>query len=50
VRKDSSASCGIATVSSTEPHATYNVTEIEEAVAAAASGGRSGKILIVPRG
>jgi len=31
-------------------HATYDVTEIKEAVAAAASGGRSGKILIVPRG
>ena len=30
-------------------HATYDVSEIEEAVAAAASGGRSGKILIVPR-
>jgi len=30
-------------------HATYDVTEIEAAVAAAASGGRSGKILIVPR-
>jgi mitochondrial enoyl-[acyl-carrier protein] reductase / trans-2-enoyl-CoA reductase len=31
-------------------HATYDVTEIKDAVAAAASGGRSGKILIVPRG
>jgi mitochondrial enoyl-[acyl-carrier protein] reductase / trans-2-enoyl-CoA reductase len=31
-------------------HATYDVTEIKQAVAAAASGGRSGKILIVPRG
>ena len=31
-------------------HAIYDVTEIKEAVAAAASGGRSGKILIVPRG
>ena len=31
-------------------HATYDVTEIKEAVAAAASGGRLGKILIVPRG
>ena len=31
-------------------HATYDITEIKEAVAAAASGGRSGKILIVPRG
>lgn len=31
-------------------HATYDVTQIKEAVAAAASGGRSGKILIVPRG
>ncbi len=30
-------------------HATYDVSEIKEAVAAAASGGRSGKILIVPR-
>jgi len=30
-------------------HATYDVTEIEAAVAAAASGGRSGKILIVPQ-
>jgi trans-2-enoyl-CoA reductase len=30
-------------------HATYDVTEIKNAVAAAASGGRSGKILIVPR-
>ena len=30
-------------------HATYDVSEIEEAVAAAASGRRSGKILIVPR-
>jgi NADPH:quinone reductase-like Zn-dependent oxidoreductase len=30
-------------------HATYDVSEIEDAVAAAASGGRSGKILIVPR-
>jgi NADPH:quinone reductase-like Zn-dependent oxidoreductase len=30
-------------------HATYDVTEIKDAVAAAASGGRSGKILIVPR-
>jgi mitochondrial enoyl-[acyl-carrier protein] reductase / trans-2-enoyl-CoA reductase len=30
-------------------HATYDVGEIREAVAAAASGGRSGKILIVPR-
>ena len=30
-------------------HATYDVSEIREAVAAAASGGRSGKILIVPR-
>ena len=30
-------------------HATY-VTEIKQAVAAAAGGGRSGKILIVPRG
>lgn len=30
-------------------HATYDVTEIKEAVAAAASGGRSGKVLIVPR-
>jgi NADPH:quinone reductase-like Zn-dependent oxidoreductase len=29
-------------------HATYDVSEIKEAVAAAASGGRSGKILIVP--
>jgi len=31
-------------------HATYDVGEIREAVAAAASGRRSGKILIVPRG
>jgi len=30
-------------------HATYDVTEIKAAVAVAASGGRSGKILIVPR-
>ena len=30
-------------------HATYDVSEIKEAVAAAASGGRSGKILVVPR-
>jgi NADPH:quinone reductase-like Zn-dependent oxidoreductase len=30
-------------------HATYDVSEIKEAVAAAAGGGRSGKILIVPR-
>ena len=30
-------------------HATYDVSEIKEAVAAAASGRRSGKILIVPR-
>lgn len=30
-------------------HATYDVSKIKEAVAAAASGGRSGKILIVPR-
>ena len=30
-------------------HATYDVSEIKKAVAAAASGGRSGKILIVPR-
>jgi NADPH:quinone reductase-like Zn-dependent oxidoreductase len=30
-------------------HATYDVTEIKDAVAVAASGGRSGKILIVPR-
>jgi NADPH:quinone reductase-like Zn-dependent oxidoreductase len=30
-------------------HATYDVSEIKEAVATAASGGRSGKILIVPR-
>jgi len=30
-------------------HATYDVGEIQDAVAAAASGGRSGKILIVPR-
>ena len=29
--------------------ATYDVSEIKDAVAAAASGGRSGKILIVPR-
>lgn len=29
-------------------HATYDVSEIEQAVTAAASGGRSGKILIVP--
>jgi NADPH:quinone reductase-like Zn-dependent oxidoreductase len=29
-------------------HATYDVGEIEEAVAAAAGGGRAGKILIVP--
>lgn len=30
-------------------HATYDVSEIKEAVAAAASGKRTGKILIVPR-
>ena len=30
-------------------HATYDVSEIKEAVAAAASGERTGKILIVPR-
>ena len=30
-------------------HATYDVSEIKDAVAAAASDGRSGKILIVPR-
>jgi trans-2-enoyl-CoA reductase len=30
-------------------HATYDVSEIKEAVATAASGGRAGKILIVPR-
>jgi NADPH:quinone reductase-like Zn-dependent oxidoreductase len=30
-------------------HATYDVSEIQDAVAAAASGGRSGKVLIVPR-
>jgi len=30
-------------------HATYDVSEIKDAVAAAASGGRSGKILIVPQ-
>ena len=30
-------------------HATYDVSEIAEAVAAAASGGRSGKVLVVPR-
>jgi len=30
-------------------HATYDVSEIKEAVTAAASGGRSGKVLIVPR-
>jgi NADPH:quinone reductase-like Zn-dependent oxidoreductase len=30
-------------------HATYDVSEIKQAVAAAASGGRTGKILIVPR-
>lgn len=29
--------------------ATYDVREIQEAVAAAASGGRSGKVLVVPR-
>jgi NADPH:quinone reductase-like Zn-dependent oxidoreductase len=29
--------------------ATYDVSEIKDAVATAASGGRSGKILIVPR-
>jgi hypothetical protein len=31
-------------------HASRLVTEIKQAVAAAAAGGRSGKILIVPRG
>ena len=31
-------------------HATYDLGEIREAVAAAASGRRSGKILIVPQG
>jgi mitochondrial enoyl-[acyl-carrier protein] reductase / trans-2-enoyl-CoA reductase len=30
-------------------HATYDVSEIKEAVAGAASGERSGKVLIVPR-
>ena len=30
-------------------HATYDLGEIKEAVAVAASGGRSGKVLIVPR-
>lgn len=30
-------------------HATYDVSEIKDAIAAAASGGRSGKILIVPQ-
>ena len=30
-------------------HATYDVSEIEEAVASAASGERSGKVLIVPQ-
>lgn len=30
-------------------HATYDVSEIKEAVAVAASSGRSGKVLIVPR-
>ena len=30
-------------------HATYDIGEIKEAVAVAASGGRSGKVLIVPR-
>jgi trans-2-enoyl-CoA reductase len=30
-------------------HATYDVSEIREAVATAARGGRSGKILVVPR-
>ncbi len=30
-------------------HATYDVAEIQDAIAAAASGGRSGKILIVPQ-
>jgi trans-2-enoyl-CoA reductase len=30
-------------------HATYDVSEIKDAVAVAASGGRSGKILIVPQ-
>jgi len=29
--------------------ATYDVKDVKDAVAAAASGGRSGKILIVPR-
>jgi hypothetical protein len=36
-------------INCTPIHATYDVTEIKDAVAAAASGGRSGKILIVPR-
>jgi trans-2-enoyl-CoA reductase len=31
-------------------HATYDVTEIKQAIAAAAGGRRTGKILIVPRG
>ena len=31
-------------------HATYDITQIKQAVAAAADGGRTGKILIVPRG
>jgi hypothetical protein len=30
-------------------HATYDVSEIKEAVAVAASGERTGKTLIVPR-
>ncbi len=30
-------------------HATYDVSEIKEAVAVATSGGRSGKVLIAPR-
>jgi hypothetical protein len=30
-------------------HATYDVSEIKQAVAAAEGDGRSGKILIVPR-
>jgi NADPH:quinone reductase-like Zn-dependent oxidoreductase len=33
----------------TRVQATYDVSEIKQAVAAAASGERSGKILVVPR-
>src|SRR5207253_2559837 len=34
---------------STPIHATYDVTQIKDAVAAAAAGGRDGKILVTPK-